>query len=232
MSTMNERHTFLFKAALLAIVIVSWAVAFGALPYAPARVVTHWGLDGQPNGSMGRVPGMLLPAAILTGVLALLHFGARIDPFGRNYPAWSPTFHFVQLATGLFVLALQVVTTGFALGILHDVRRPLFTLVSLLMIALGNVLGKLRPNWFVGIRTPWTLSSPDVWTLTHRFGGRVLVGVGGVMLLLALFVPQRYAGYGMFGLVIGWFVVSAGYSYVVWRRRGGSSTMGDYSSQS
>jgi uncharacterized membrane protein len=85
-----------------------------------------------------------------------------------------------------------------------------------LMVVLGSLLGKIRPNWFVGIRTPWTLSSKTSWTRTHRLGGWLFLLVGLATLVSgAISAPVAfYVLMGGLGLTVVWTVV---YSYVVWR---------------
>lgn len=84
------------------------------------------------------------------------------------------------------------------------------------MIAIGNVMPKLRPNWFVGIKTPWTLSSKTAWDRTHRFGGRLFVAMGLVFMLGVLLPPELRVAVWLptiFIPIIGLYV----FSYVVWR---------------
>ena len=92
---------------------------------------------------------------------------------------------------------------------------------AILFIVLGNVLPRARPNWFVGIRTPWTLSSDRVWERTHRLGGRVLV-VGGIVVALAGLLSSRLAFWTLMATVATLSVGAMAYSYLLWRsERGG-----------
>jgi uncharacterized membrane protein len=98
----------------------------------------------------------------------------------------------------LFLTAVRLITLAYALGC----RLPVTTLigvgVGLLLAVIGNELGHVRPNYFVGIRTPWTLADPEVWRRTHRVGGRAFAALGalialGPLLLPGLASPRRHA---------------------------------------
>jgi len=86
-----------------------------------------------------------------------------------------------------------------------------------LFIVIGGVMGKIRPNWFVGVRTPWTLSSKVSWSRTHRLGGWLFIFVG-LATMMAGFVHARVALWILIGGLIGSTVWTVVYSYVSWRR--------------
>jgi uncharacterized membrane protein len=88
--------------------------------------------------------------------------------------------------------------------------------IGALFIFLGSVLGRVKPNWFVGIRTPWTLSSKKSWERTHRLGGWLFLGLGGLFLLTGILGPGS-VGLAVFGVMVGVFVILVVYSYFVWR---------------
>jgi uncharacterized membrane protein len=122
----------------------------------------------------------------------------------------------------LFVLGLHLIVLRAALGYPVVMERVLPLGIGILFIVIGNLLPRARPNWFVGIKTPWTLSSDRVWEKTHRLGGRVFVLGGLISVLAALFFPQ-WAHFILFAVVL---LCSAGamvYSYVEWRREQSSA---------
>jgi uncharacterized membrane protein len=89
--------------------------------------------------------------------------------------------------------------------------------IGVLFIVIGNLLPRARPNWFVGIRTPWTLSSDRVWEKTHRFGGQVFVG-GGILMLLSGLVLAQWAHVAVFIIIALCAASVLVYSYVEWKR--------------
>ncbi len=204
---------------LIGLVVISWAIGLIALPYAPAQVVTHWGINGQPNGYMDRVPGLLFMPVLLTMLLVLFQVLPKIDPQRRNYPAFAGSYRYIQLLLALFLVAVQALTTVAAVRSYSlNIGFWITLLVSLLLIGLGNILGKLRPNWFAGIRTPWTLSSPEVWTRTHRLGGQLLVLVGLAIFVANLVLPSQMSIAVLLGGLVLWTAVTLFYSYWLWRQ--------------
>src|SRR5689334_19427270 len=84
--------------ALVIILIVAWAAALIALPWAPERIVTHWDIAGRPNGWMPRLAGLLLLPAITTLIVVLLRALPRVDPLRRNYAAFAGAYRLLQVA--------------------------------------------------------------------------------------------------------------------------------------
>jgi uncharacterized membrane protein len=109
---------------------------------------------------------------------------------------------------------------GFTLGLPIAVDRVIFGCAALLLILLGNLLPRARPNWFVGIRTPWTLSNDRVWERTHRVGGYAIAAAGVVMLATLFLAPTYVMPITIaVGMITTVFVL--GYSYVAWRQERG-----------
>jgi uncharacterized membrane protein len=186
-------------------------------PSLPARIPTHWGMDGEVDGWSDKMPGAFLPLLIGFAVWLLLLGLRRIDPRNRNYESFDGTFWILLNVLALFFTALTVVTLGSALGWPIDVDRMILAGVALLFLVLGNYMPRLRSNFWMGIRTPWTLSSDRVWNDTHRVGG-VTMRIGAIITLLALpFRPEIRMAIAIFGLVLAGFVPAV-YSYFAWKR--------------
>lgn len=146
----------------------------------------------------------------------LLLFLPRLDPRRANYDQFWGVYSVMRLAVVL-VLALVY---GFVLlwvrGVQLDVLVVIPVLVGGLFVVIGNLMGKVRPNLFVGIRTPWTLSSKRSWVRTHRLGGWLFV-LMGLALLVSGFVGSTTAVILAFALVAGCVVWLFVYSYLAWR---------------
>ena len=145
---------------------------FGAVVYSrlPDQVPTHWNIYGQVDTMMDRLQAVLLLPALTAGLWLLMLGLPRIDPLRASYAAFAGTYQLFVNALVLFMLALYVVSLGAALGWNINVPQMIGIGVGLLFMLLGNEMGRLKPNWFAGIRTPWTLSDPEIWRRTHRFG--------------------------------------------------------------
>jgi uncharacterized membrane protein len=166
-----------------------------ALPFLPEQVPSHWNMAGEVDGYTNRWLGAFLLPTLAGGVLALLVWLPRVDPRQAAYARFGDTYRMMINAVMAFFLLLQVVTLGFALGVPLNVTQWVGVGVGLLFAALGNEMGRVEPNHFVGFRTPWTLANPEVWRRTHRVGGRAMVLAGIVAALgsLALNPPWAFA---------------------------------------
>jgi uncharacterized membrane protein len=195
--------------AALAALLLSWH-------HLPARIAIHWDLHGAADG--WGAPAMLLEFPALMAVLATLWI---------VLPAWSPRRYGVERFgptwwhAGLVATALpgfvQAVVLWNALGAPVAVERMLAGGIAVAVILLGNVLGKVRRNFWLGVRTPWTLADERVWYATHRLAGKTMVG-GGVLALAALLAgaPAIVA----LASVVAAVLAPAGYSLLVHRRSG------------
>lgn len=168
------------------LLIVAAAFLSSALVYArlPETIPTHWDISGRPDGWSNRMWGAWILPVFLLGMWGLVRILPRIDPRGRNYAKFGDAFEAIIDSVMLFTLALHIVVLRASLGYFVPMQRVIPIGVGVLLIVIGNLLPRARPNWFVGIRTPWTLSSDRVWEKTHRFGGRVFV-VGGILITIA-----------------------------------------------
>ena len=200
-------------------VLIAGMLLYGALSYAtaPERYPMHWNLHGEVDRYGGRFEGLFAMPLIALGVWLVLRFVPRIDPGRANYANFIPAWATLQVA----IIALLTAVHGFiqaaARGRAIEVRTVVPLAVGALFVVLGNLLGKLRPNWFFGIRTPWTLSSAESWNRTHRAGGWVFVLLGLLTMATAVVAPGRSILI-MTGLVLLSSLGLAVYSYVVWRR--------------
>lgn len=187
-----------------------------------ARFPVHWGIDGAPDRFGSRFEAFLGVPALALALTALFAAAPLLDPRGTNLRHSSQAYLtgwigalclLAVVQAGLTLTALEIWPEGAA----SPFQRMALGASAVLIAAVGNVLGKSRPNWLVGIRTPWTLSSDLAWERTHRMVGRLFVLVGGVGLVAALIAPL---GLATLALAIG-ALASAGWaivnSYLVWR---------------
>lgn len=209
-------------AALIALALLASALAYSRLP---DRVPTHWGVSGQVDGWSGRGAAVLqmpILMIILWGLFAVL---PRIDPRRRNYEKFRGTYETTIAAVLGVTLVIHGALLASALGWHVPMQRVALLGVGALFVVIGNMLPRARPNWFFGIRTPWTLSSDRVWERTHRVGGPVMV-LSGVVIMLAAFAPPPLAfALATFSALLS-AIGSVGYSYFVWRQeRGGDQSL-------
>jgi uncharacterized membrane protein len=185
----------------------------------PPRVPIHWGLSGQPNGWADKGCGLVLLPLTNVFMVALLALVPRLDSRlarsgAETRESMGRTLHVLRLAVSAFISATALMVDFIALGGKLDVLRVTAVGMLILFAITGNYLPRLRPNRFVGIRTSWTLRSPEVWTRTHRLFGR-LQFIGSLLLLLpSLVLPSAAAVVLLTVFILFTAVGAAIYSYV------------------
>lgn len=210
----------------LALVMTTAAVAFelGIAAYGfsrvplGARVAIHWDALGHPDGYADALSAFLLIPALTTAISALLAVLPSIEPRRRNLQMSGTAHAAVWISFLLLMAAVQATVVFSATGVARSetLARIAPAVVGLFLAVVGNYLGKVRSNFFFGIRTPWTLSSERSWNRTHRLGGRLFTAVGLTAAATSVF---PYIGFVV--LAVGLIVVVTilvVYSYVEWSR--------------
>ena len=200
------------------LLVVGAAVVFSlsVYPQLPPLVATHFDLHGVPNGWSSRLFAVVLVPALAVVVALVFNALPHIDPRRANYEKFGPTYWTIANAVLVFVAAIHVLVLGRALGWPINMNRVVALGVGGLFVLLGNLMTRLRPNWFMGIRTPWTLSSDVVWRKTHRFGGVAFV-IAGLCIAATAFMTTPWALVGSLCLAGVAALASVVYSYVVWK---------------
>lgn len=200
-------------AAMAALSIWGWTV----LP-ADAQIASHWGFDGQVNGLVSKGTGLVLLPAIGLGITLLLALVPWMEPRRENLVASRKAFFALWLGALVVMAVTHAAVVLSAMGYALDVPGTILVAVALMIAVAGNYLGKVRPNFFIGIRTPWTLSSDLSWEKSHRMLGRLFV-LSGLAALAARFAVGTPAGFVVLaaGLTASAAIGIAG-SYVYWRQ--------------
>ena len=181
----------LIRFGIIAGLLVTFIITIAMYPSMPDLVPSHWNAAGQVNGYMSKFWGLFLVPFIMTGFVALLMVIPRIDPKKRNYDKFRSYYDGFILVFVIFLLVIQVQIMLWSTGVKISPNLTFPLLFSMLFIYLGFLIGHAEQNWFVGIRTPWTLSSETVWKKTHLLGGK-LFKIAGIACLLGV-VFQDYA---------------------------------------
>lgn len=205
-------------------VVIALMVAFALAVYGrlPEQIPTHFDLSGEPDDWSDRFPGAFVMPALAAGVYLLLFALRRIDPRRAHYQRFEGTYWVILNVIAITMAAFQVLTLGLALGWPIDMGRAITVTVGLLFVGLGNYLPRIRSNWWIGIRTPWTLESETVWRETHRVAGWTFVAAGLALVAGGLFVPAGTREWTSgIALAIG-VAVPFVYSYLAFRREVGA----------
>jgi len=201
----------------LVIAVVALAISVWTYSSLPPTVATHWNLRGMPDGFSSRFVAVAIGPVIIVGITLLFNLLPKIDPRRENYARFLSTYWLFANAVIVFMLIPHgmVIATGLGYSVRIDRLMPLF--IGLLFVVIGNYLTRVEPNWFVGIRTPWTLSSDTVWRKTHRTGGWLMV-IGGIALATGAFLPRSALLPLLIGTIVVVAVIPIVQSYVLWKR--------------
>jgi uncharacterized membrane protein len=210
---MNSRGRFLIAAG---VVLLAGLLSIVYAPSLPERMATHWNAAGQPDGTMTKPVALAFIPAITAVTIGLLALIPRIDPLRENIAAFRPVYDWFVVVFAVFMTAIHAGIIAFNLGYVFDFTLLVLVLVAGLLFYVGILLSHAKRNWFVGIRTPWTLSSNRVWERTHELGAR-LFKISAFITLLGLFVGE----YAIYFMVVP-ALLSAGitviYSYYLYGR--------------
>jgi uncharacterized membrane protein len=212
---MKLNKTFITMAAL---VVVFFILAGVFYPLMPEMMASHWNAKGDADGMMSRFWGLFLFPLTSLGITAILLAVPKIDPLKANIQKFKGYYYGFIIAFLAYFLYIYILTLVWNLGWKFNFSLTVVPAIGIFMIIVGMLVSKAKRNFFIGIRTPWTLSSDEVWDRTHRLGGR-LFKMAGIIIILLSIVPE-IAIYVLLGLILSiviWLVV---YSYTLYRKLG------------
>lgn len=199
---------------VIAVAGLASALAWNRLP---AEVPTHWNVRGEPDGWSPRIMAALLLPLLVAGIAAGLRVLPKIDPRRENYEKFVDAYWIMGNCLGVFFGLLHVAVMASSVGYPIDISRVAAGGIGVLMAISGNYLGRVRPNWFLGIRTPWTLENPEIWRRTHRLTGWLFVGAGIVIVGAAL-VAGPWVPRVVISAVLAAVLVPFVASFIFWYR--------------
>lgn len=206
--------------SLLPLALIAWFY-----PRLPAVVPMHWNIDGtvryDPKNSLWLMAALSPLLAVLFPVLA------KIDPRKRNYEKFGGAYQGFMIVMQLFLIMMNGIIISEAL---YPGRISVSTVVTvgvgLLFVFLGNIMPKVKSNFYMGVRTPWTLSDPDVWFKTNRLSGHLFF-ISGLIICVCPFIFSEKTTFAvLMAIVIGAAAVPALMSYL-WYRQKPRSSEGD-----
>ena len=211
---MSTRNTYIVVTILIIASALAGLLLWNQLPESMA---SHWGVDDLVNGYTPRLWGVLLMPLLSAGMLVLFLVIPAIDPLKANIQKFRENFNAFLVMITIFLVYVHGLSLAWNLGYTgFKMSHALLPAMGLLFVFVGLLIGKAKRNFFIGIRTPWTLSSEKVWDETHRVGGK-LFSAAGALTLLGIFVPD-YADWFLVLPLIGATAFSVVYSYVLYQR--------------
>jgi uncharacterized membrane protein len=204
------------ELALLALIALMFAAALVVWPTAPSEIPVHWNASGEVDRFGGKIEGLLLLPLMALGIYLLMRYLPNIDPGRVNYARFGGAYTAIRAGVLLLMAGIYGMVIAWVLKAPVDMSRAVPVAVGALFMLFGSVLGQVKPNWFVGIRTPWTLSSTESWARTHRLGGWFFIALGVLFAITGLFKLGSF-GFVVIGASIAAVAVLMVYSYFVWR---------------
>jgi uncharacterized membrane protein len=206
-----ERSTLLN----LGLVVLALALVAAVYDRLPEYVPTHWNAVGVVDRKMAKPWGPFVLPLTMAGVFALLLALPCISPRKYEMEPFRRAYGMIQLGILGFAFVMNVFVLLAGLGWAVPVNRLLPVGIGALLVIVGNFMGKVTTNFFVGIRTPWTLAEPEVWLRTHRFAGKAIV-FGGLAIAVAGLLGTSLH-FVMLGVLLT-ALVPAIYSYLMYLR--------------
>lgn len=205
------------KKWLLYLGIISFvgtAIVYNRLP---DQIPMHWNIKGEVDNYGGRYSALLL-GALPIALYYLMLIIPRIDPRRDNYLKHGKAYDAVKMAIILFFIAVHWLTIASSLGADIDISKIVPIGVGIMFIVIGNVMSQIRHNYFLGIRTPWTLANEVVWKKTHRLGGILFVVMGIIFIIAGLLNNPLVSivSFSFMMIIVIWIFV---YSYLVFKKQ-------------
>jgi uncharacterized membrane protein len=197
------------------LVAVALVVTLAIYPQLPDRVPTHWGMKNQPNGYSPKWAMFLIGPGLMAAFLALFHFLPWLSPKQWEVDSFRSTYLQVMLILTCLLAYLYAMTLWAGLNGSANVGQAILGGVCLLLALLGNLLGKVRRNFYIGVRTPWTLANERVWNATHRFAAKTFVVGGLAGLILTLF---GVSGWPVLSVILAGALIPAVYSLIFYKQ--------------
>jgi len=199
----------------LCLLILAFASALYFYQNFPAQVPSHWNIRGEVDAYSGPFGAAFLVPLMMVGMYLMFLFLPYLDPKKDQYGEFAKVYHNFKDLILVFLFILQFLTGINGLGYTMNIGFLVPIMVGALFMVLGFLLQNVKMNWFLGIRTPWTMSSETVWNKTHKLSSPVLM-VAGLLMAVTAFVPER-AKIVLFILSIALIILALPiYSYILY----------------
>jgi len=210
----------ILDASALVIWLLPAAYLAYIYPTLPASVPVHFGLNGNPDryGSKGEfIGGFSVLMGVSVFIYLLLKFLPAIDP-KKMVKVGEATFQKMALGLVIFLSALAIAIIFSTIHLSFKIDKLILPIMGLLFVFLGNIMHSIKPNYFAGIRTPWTLEDNDTWRATHRLAGKLWF-IGGILITIVVLLLPPAAGMIVFvSLVAVMVLIPVIYSYVYYKK--------------
>jgi len=206
------------KKLILSIIVISFILAgYAYYNIDSDNVASHWNASGSVDGHMSKFFGLFLLPLTLLGLFLLYWVIPKIDPLKKNIAKFRKYYDGLIFLICLLLFYMFGLLIVYNLGYTFNMTNLVLPGLGLFFFVMGHFMKKIKRNWFMGIRTPWTISSDEVWEKTHVLGGKIFKIIG-VMILLGLFIPGEVFFPIFLTSVLGMVVFLFVYSYWLYRK--------------
>ena len=207
-----KKHLFFILVILSSIVF--WLVNFSSLP---SEIPVHWDLgSGEPNGFSSKLGAFFTFNGLLIFMYLMMLFLPKIDPRKEKYKNFTKAYNMIIFTILLIFYFINIATVLSCLGYNIPIGKMGTIVVGILFIVIGNYLPQVKSNYFMGIRTPWTLSNEDNWIKTHRLSGKISF-IAGIVILVATFLPEYLSSGITISMIAIVVIVPVLYSYFIFK---------------
>lgn len=201
---------------ILGIILLSFVIGLYLYPKMPDSLASHWNFKGEVDGYMSKFWGVFLMPLVSVVMFFLFILIPRIDPLKQNIEKFRKYFDWFIVLLIVFLFYLYLLTLLWNLNFKFSMNKMLVPAFGILFYYVGILTENAKRNWFIGIRTPWTLSSENVWEKTHKLGGK-LFKIVGIIAIFGVFLPN-YALFFVLVPVIAVTIYTLLYSYFEYQR--------------
>lgn len=207
------------KTEAVPLILIALTIFFSIYFYSllPDVIASHWNFKGEVDGYSNKAFMVWMFPLMMSSIYALFLALPYIDPRKKNYEGFSGFYHLFKSIIMFILFAMFVGVGLFNLNYNINITLLTTSLVGSLMIIIGSFLGTVKPNWFMGIKNPWTLSNDIVWKKTHKIGGYFFI-IFGLIIIACNFLPEFLS---MILFIIGILLIIVGttiYSYIVFSK--------------
>jgi len=192
------------EVIVLGVILLSFIIGIYFYPQMPEKIASHWNAQGQVDGYMSKFWGLFL-MPLLSMILFLLFIAIpKIDPLKHNIEKFRKYYDGFVVLIIVYLFYVYLLTIFWNIGIRFSMVQPLAPAMGILFYYIGILTENAKRNWFIGIRTPWTLSSEKVWEKTHKIGGKLFKTAGAFA-----FIGVFFESYALFFILVPIILVAA-----------------------
>ncbi len=210
---------------IISLILLSFIIAIYLYPQMPEKMASHWNLKGEVDSYLSKFWGLFLMPLISIGLFLLYLILPKIDPLKKNIEKFRKYFDGFIILLFLFLFYVYLLMIFWNLGLKFDIGQAMIPALAIFFYYCGVLLEKAKRNWFIGIKTPWTLSSDEVWDKTHQLGGK-LYKITGLIVLLGIFFKEYALWFVLVPIIIAVICLII-YSYFEYQKVRNSKIQGN-----